>query len=138
MGNVIVLLDHADGKLNPASLPAITFGRRAAELHGGELLGLLVGGSAGAVASEAAKYLGKVLVAEGPALARYLAETFAAVVAKVAKENNATVVCATANNFGKDVMPRAAGLLDAGMASDIIGVVGPRSFKRPQNAGNAI
>jgi electron transfer flavoprotein alpha subunit len=138
MGNVIVLLDHSDGKLNPASLPAITFGRRAAELHGGELLGLLVGGNASAVAAEAAKYLGKVLVAEAPPLARYLAETYATVVAKVAKENNATVVCATANNYGKDVMPRAAALLDAGMASDIIGVVGPRSFKRPQNAGNAI
>jgi electron transfer flavoprotein alpha subunit len=138
MGNVIVLLDHSDGKLNPASLPAITFGRRAAELHGGELLGLLVGGNTSGVAAEAAKYLGKVLVAEAPALGRYLAETYAAVVAKAAKDNNATVVCATANNFGKDLMPRAAALLDAGMASDIIGVVGPKSFKRPQNAGNAI
>jgi electron transfer flavoprotein alpha subunit len=138
MGNVIVLLDHSDGKLNPASLPAITFARRAAELHGGEPVGLLIGGDVTAVATEAAKYLGKVLVAEAPQLGRYLAETYAPVVAKAATENGATVVCATANNFGKDVLPRAAALLDAGMASDIVDVVGPRSFKRPQNAGNAI
>jgi electron transfer flavoprotein alpha subunit len=138
MGNVIVLLDHSDGKLSPASLPAITFGRKAAELHGGELLGLLVGDNVGAAASEATKYLGKVLTAENPGLGRYLAETYAAAVAKVAGEQGATVVCATANNFGKDLLPRVAALLDAGMASDVIAILGPKSFKRPQNAGNAI
>jgi len=138
MGNVIVVLDHAEGKLNPASLAAITFGRRAAELHGGELIGLLIGDSVTAEAQEAAKYLGKVIVAAAPGLGRYLAETYAPVVVQAAKQHGATVVCATANSFGKDLLPRVAGLLGAGMASDIIGVLGPRSFKRPQNAGNAI
>jgi electron transfer flavoprotein alpha subunit len=139
MGNVLVFLEHDDqGKLAAASLPVITFGRKAAELHGGELIGLLAGDNVGSAAGAAAGYLGKVLVAEAPELKHYLAESFAKVVAKIAREQGATVVCATATNLGKDLMPRVAALLDAGQASDIIGIVEPKTFKRPQNAGNAI
>jgi electron transfer flavoprotein alpha subunit len=138
MGNVLVLLEHQEGKLRAASLPAITFGRKAAELHGGELVALMIGDAVGGAAQEAATFVGKVLTAEAPGLGKYLAESWATVVAKVAKEQNATVVCATATNLAKDVMPRIAAILDAGQASEIIGVVGPKTFKRPQNAGNAI
>ena len=45
---------------------------------------------------------------------------------------------ASATSTGKDVLPRAAALLGAGMASDITGVLGPKSFRRPTYAGNAI
>jgi electron transfer flavoprotein alpha subunit len=67
-----------------------------------------------------------------------MAETYAAVVAQVAKVNGATVVGATATAYGKDLMARAAALLDGGMASDVCEVVGPKSYKRPMAAGNAV
>jgi electron transfer flavoprotein alpha subunit len=40
--------------------------------------------------------------------------------------------------FGKDLMPRIAALLGVGQVSDIMSVDGPRTFKRPVYAGNAI
>jgi electron transfer flavoprotein alpha subunit len=40
--------------------------------------------------------------------------------------------------FGKDLMPRVAALLGVGQISDIMAVDGPRRFKRPIYAGNAI
>jgi electron transfer flavoprotein alpha subunit len=67
-----------------------------------------------------------------------IAETFAPIVARVAKETGSTVVAATATSFGKDILPRAAALLEAGMVSDVIAVAGPKTFKRPMLAGNAI
>jgi electron transfer flavoprotein alpha subunit len=138
MGNVLLLLEHGQGKLRPVSLPAVTFAREAAALHGGEVCALLIGENAEAAAAEAATYAGRVLVAEDAAVKHYLAETWAEVTARVAREVGATVVCATASNLGKDLMPRVAALLDAGQASDVIAIVGPKTFKRPQNAGNVI
>jgi electron transfer flavoprotein alpha subunit len=44
----------------------------------------------------------------------------------------------TASSTGKDILPRAAALLGAGMASDVTVVVGANRFKRPAYAGNAI
>jgi len=40
--------------------------------------------------------------------------------------------------FGKDLMPRVAALLGVNQVSDIMSVEGPRRFKRPIYAGNAI
>jgi len=47
-------------------------------------------------------------------------------------------VVAAASNLGKDLLPRAAALLEAGMASDVSAVVGKNQFRRPVLAGNAI
>jgi electron transfer flavoprotein alpha subunit len=46
-------------------------------------------------------------------------------------------VCATATAIGKDLAPRVAGLLDAGMASDVAKLAGKDTFVRPILAGNA-
>src|SRR5262249_50718472 len=73
-----------------------------------------------------------------PTLEHYLAESYAPVVAAAAKQKNAEVIGATATAVGKDLLPRVAALLDAGMVSDVIGVVGAKQFRRPMMAGNVI
>jgi electron transfer flavoprotein alpha subunit len=140
MGNVIVLLEHtAEGHLRTASLPAATFGKQAAAQHGGELIFLLVGPGASAAAAEAATLGGaRVVTVEGAGLDHVLAETYAPVIAKVARDRAASLVAASATNVAKDLLPRVAAALDAGMASDVIAVLGPKSFKRPMQAGNII
>jgi electron transfer flavoprotein alpha subunit len=90
-----------------------------------------------ATAPAAAKYAPKVVTVEDPGLASYLAETYAPVVAQVARDQGATVVSATATAVGKDLMPRVAALLDAGMASDVAKIEAPDTFVRPILAGNA-
>jgi electron transfer flavoprotein alpha subunit len=139
MGNVLLFVENSEGHVRSASLPAVTFARQAAEQGGGQLHLLLVGADVKAAAAEASK-LGAagVVTVEDPALANYLAESFAPIVARVAKDKGASVVAASATNLGKDLLPRVAALLDAGMASDVIAVLGPKTFKRPMQAGNII
>jgi len=139
MANVLIVVEQSGGTLRTASLPAVTFGKQLAEVAGGKLSLLVIGASAGKAAEEASKLgAAEVLVAEHAELEHYLAETYAPVIAKIAKEKGAGVVGATATAFGKDVLPRVAALLEAGMVSDVAGIAGPKTFKRPMMAGNVI
>jgi electron transfer flavoprotein alpha subunit len=140
MSNVLVVAEQQHGVLRSASLNAISLGRALVAANGGgTLTALLVGHELGSAAAELARYpVDQVLTVDHPALAAYLAETHAPVVAAVAQQLAAEQVAATATSTGKDLLPRVAALLDAGMASEIAAVVGPRRFKRPMLAGNAI
>ncbi|PSM31217.1 FAD-binding protein [Haliangium sp. UPWRP_2] len=137
MGNVLIYLEQADGALRPAALSAITFARAVHKAQGGKLLFLLIGDNIGGAANQAATFgADAVLKVEAPALKHYLAETYAPIVARVAKEQGASFVGGTSTSVGKDLLPRVAGLLDAGLAPDISGVLSARQFRRATNAGN--
>jgi electron transfer flavoprotein alpha subunit len=139
MGNVLIVVETQDGHLRTASLPAVTFGKQLAEKAGGKVSLLVVGAGADGAAAEAAKYgAAEVLVADHPGFKNYLAETYAPIVAKVAKEKSASHVAMTSTSTGKDLMPRVAALLDAGLVSDVIAIVSDKQFKRPMMAGNVI
>ncbi|MEZ4360367.1 MAG: FAD-binding protein [Kofleriaceae bacterium] len=137
MGNVLAFCEFSGAQLRTSALSNLTFARQAAAAHGGEVILLLIGAGAAAAGAHAAKYAGKVLTVEDPGLAAYLAETYAPIVARLAQEHNASVVTATATSIGKDLLPRAAALLDAGMASDIAKMEAANRFSRPILAGNA-
>ena len=137
MGNVLAFCEFSGSTLRTSALANIAFARAAATAHGGEVIALLVGAGAAAAGPAAAKYAPKVITVEDGKLDHYLAETYAPILARLAKEQGATVVTATATSVGKDVMPRAAALLDAGMASDIAKSEGKNQFVRPILAGNA-
>jgi electron transfer flavoprotein alpha subunit len=137
MGNVLAFCEFGDGALKASALSNISAARTAAQHHGGVVIVLLVGDGAGAAAAHAATYAQKVITVESGELTHYLAETYAPIVARLAGEHDATVVSATATSVGKDLLPRVAALLDAGMASDISTIDGPNVFTRPILAGNA-
>lgn len=137
MGNVLAFCEFSGSTLRTSALANIAFARAAATAHGGEVIALLVGPGAAAAGAAAAKYAPKVITVEDGKLDHYLAETYAPILARLAKDNNASVVSATATSVGKDVMPRVAALLDAGMASDIAKAEGKNAFIRPILAGNA-
>jgi len=140
MGNVLIVAEQKNGKLRSATLNAITFGKEMLQAQGGgDLLLLVMGQGAGAAAAAAAKYgATKVLTAENAAFEPYMAEVWAPAVAQVARDNGAAAVGATATAFGKDLLPRVAALLDVGMVTEVVEVTGPKTFKRPLAAGNAI
>ena len=131
MGNVLIVLETQEGHVRTASLHAVTFGRKMAELQGGTLHLLVVGKGVDAAAAEAAKLGAAVLVADAPELEHALAETWATAIVQAAKEVSATVVAATATSVGKDVLPRVAAMLDAGMASDVVAITAANRFRRP-------
>ncbi len=99
---------------------------------------MVAGSGAQAVADQAAKVAGvsKVLLADDAAYANQLAENVAKLVAELGK--GYTHILAASTTTGKNVLPRAAALLDVSMITDVIAVDGAKTFKRPIYAGNAI
>lgn len=140
MSTLLIVVEQKDGKFRSASLNAVTFAKKLAEVRGGmDLAAVVIGrGAAEAAKSVTGFGLTRIVTADAPQLANYMAESYADIVVNVAKSMGATVVTATATAFGKDVMPRVAALLDCGMVSEAMAIVGPQQFKRPMMAGNVI
>lgn len=132
--SILVIAEHDNKTLAPATLNAIA----AAQAIGGDIEVLVAGGSCNAVAEQAAKASGvaKVLVADNAAYEHQLPENVALLIAELGK--NYSHILAAATTTGKNIMPRAAALLDAQQISDISEVVSPDTFKRPIYAGNVI
>ena len=131
---ILVIAEHDGATLTPATRAAVG----AAQKIGGEAHLLVAGSSIGAIADAASKIAGisKVLVAEDAAYAHPLAEALAPLIASVAK--GYSHVLAAATSVGKDILPRAAALLDVQQISEITAVVSPDTFVRPIYAGNAL
>ena len=141
MANSLVVAEHLNGQLRKVTLATVAFAKQAAAVTGGEVIVLVLGsGISNVVAEVATSGADKVLFEDSATFANYLAETYAPAVAKVAQDNNVSVVSAPSSAFGKDLLPRVAGLLNAGMVSDAIAVwnEGGMRFKRPLFAGNII
>ncbi|MGE8564734.1 MAG: electron transfer flavoprotein subunit alpha/FixB family protein [Acinetobacter bohemicus] len=132
--SILVIAEHDNKTLNGATLNVVA----AAQKIGGDITVLVAGSGAQAVAEQAAQVAGvsKVLLADNAAYANQLAENVAALVAQVGK--GYSYILATSTTTGKNVLPRAAALLDVSMISDIIAVESAKTFKRPIYAGNAI
>ncbi|SEL21610.1 MULTISPECIES: FAD-binding protein [unclassified Acinetobacter] len=132
--SILVIAEHDNKALNGATLNVVA----AAQKIGGDITVLVAGSGAQAVADEAAKVAGvsKVLLADDAAYANQLAENVAKLVASIG--TGYSHILAASTTTGKNVLPRAAALLDVSMITDIIAVDGPKTFKRPIYAGNAI
>jgi electron transfer flavoprotein alpha subunit len=110
----------------------------ARALAGAEIAVVVCAVDAAAVAAQAAQLAGvsRVLSVENPANAHALAAVLAPQVVALAAPF--THVLGPSTTFGKDLMARIAGLLEAPQVSDIMGLESPTRFRRPIYAGNAI
>src|SRR5689334_19513567 len=138
MATILLVGEQAHGHLKKATLSALTAAQQLAQKNGGQIQALVIGSGAGQSAQELAGYVGTVHSVEGPGFESGLAETHGAAVAEAAKKIGATDVVIAATAYGKDIAPRIAAKLGAGVASDILGVVSANQFKRAMWAGNAI
>ena len=130
----LLLAEVANSALSDITARALT----AALQIGAPVEILVTGQNVGAAAEAAAKLSGvaKVKVADAAAYANGLAEPLAALLVALAPGYDA--ILAPSSPFAKNVLPRAAALLDVMQVSDIIKVTGPKTFERPIYAGNAI
>ena len=132
--SVLVIAEHDNAELAAATLNTIA----AARELGDDVHVLVAGAGCAGVAQAAAKTdgVGKVRVADDSAYANQLAENLATLIASVAGEYSHVLIAAT--KAGKNVLPRAAALLDVSPISDISGIESLDTFVRPIYAGNAI
>lgn len=140
--NVLVIAEHDDGQLKTATLAAIACAKQVCADTGGGFDVLVLGDKIGAVAESVRSYgAAQVLTCDHPSLEHPLADKFAHVVAGAARERGVSMIVAAASTFSKDVLPRVAALLDAGMLSDVVAVASDAddfTFQRVMFAGNAV
>ena len=132
---ILIIAEHDGKKLNTSTAKCVSCARA---LPGAEIAVAVLAADAAAVAAQAAQLegVGRVLTVENPANLHALAAVFAPQV--VALAGPFSLVLGPSTTFGKDLMARVAGLLEAPQVSDIMAIESPTRFRRPIYAGNAI
>ncbi len=131
---ILILAEHDNTSIKPATLNTIA----AAQKIGGEIHVLVAGANCSNAAASDANIAGvsKVLKADDASLEHGLAENVAPVIVDLAGDYSH--ILAPATTFGKNILPRAAALLDVQQISDISAVIDADTFERPIYAGNAV
>jgi len=132
---ILIIAEHDGKKLNTSTAKCVSCARA---LPGAEIAVAVLAADAAAVAAQAAQLegVGRVLTVENPTNLHALAAVFAPQV--VALAGPFSLVLGPSTTFGKDLMARVAGLLEAPQVSDIMAIESPTRFRRPIYAGNAI
>jgi electron transfer flavoprotein alpha subunit len=132
---ILIVAEHDGTRLNVSTAKCVTCARAVA---GAEIAVLVCAADASAVAAQAAQLAGvtRVLAVDNPANQHALAAVLAPQVVAVAGPYN--LILGPSTTFGKDLMARVAGLLDAPQVSDIMALESATRFRRPIYAGNAI
>jgi len=132
---ILIVAEHEGGRLNPSTAKCVSCARA---VSGAEITVVVCAADAAAVAAQAAQLQGvsRVLTLENPVNAHALAAVLGPQIAALAAPYN--LILGPSTTFGKDLMARISGLLDAPQVSDIMAIENERRFRRPIYAGNAI
>lgn len=132
--SVLVLAEHDGKQLKMATLQAIG----AAGFWQQPINVLIVGNQLKPIVDLVKKLNGvsNVLVVEAPYLASPLAEDVAPLIAELGKRYS--VILAAHTSFSRNILPRAAALLDVAMISEVLEILDPITFVRPIYAGNLL
>jgi electron transfer flavoprotein alpha subunit len=137
MAGTLVVAELSEGKVRKGTFSAITFAKQV----GAPFAILAIGAGSAAAAKDLAGFgAQKVLTVDSPDFKDYVCEKFTPTIAKVTKDGGYDTVVVAATAFGKDIAPRIAGKLGAGLAPDINLVKvdgGAKKYRRPTYAGNA-
>jgi electron transfer flavoprotein alpha subunit len=132
---ILIVAEHDGTRLNQSTARCVSCARALADA---EIAVAVCAADASAVAAQAAQLQGvsRVIVVENPANGHALAAVLAPQIVALAAPF--ALVLGPSTTFGKDLMARVAGLLEAPQVSDIMAIESPRRFRRPIYAGNAI
>ena len=141
MAEILTFAEHRDGKLRRPSLEAVCEGRRLAGPLGAKLTSVLIGSGVEGLASELAAHgADAVHVFDDPGLASYATEPYARALAQAVAELKPAVVLVPFTAMGRDLAPRLAAKVGAGLASDCVALAvqdGRLEARRPMYAGKA-
>ncbi len=132
--SVLVIAEHNNAEIRPSTLNTVS----AAQQLSDDIQLLVAGADCAAAANAACQISGvtKVHKADAPEYAHDLAENIAPLIQRLA--GDFSHVLAPASTYGKNILPRAAALLDVQQISDITEIQSADTFVRPIYAGNAM
>jgi electron transfer flavoprotein alpha subunit len=134
MGRTLIIAEHDGSQLNTSTAKSV---RCAADL--GQPIDIAIfAADTGSLGGQAAEISGveRVLTIQAPHNEHPVAAILAPQV--VAMSNEYSHLLGPSTTFGRDLMPRVAGLLGVAQVSDIMAVDGAHAFHRPVYAGGAI
>lgn len=141
MPTILTFAEQRDGKLRRASLEAVSEAARLAAANNADVECVLIGADGDELVAELASYGAKRVHTFGDAaLAAYATEPYARAVAQVVTATKAWAVLIPFTAMGKDLAPRVAAKLNAGLASDSVSLAvkdGKLEARRPVYAGKA-
>jgi electron transfer flavoprotein alpha subunit len=141
MAGVLVFCEMSEGKLKKVSREALSAGRKLAEKTGGDLIAFVAGSNTSSAAAEVGKYgAKKILAASDPALDTYTSEAYTGAFAQAVKDASPSVVLIGGTANGRDLAPRLAARINAGVASDVDRlewIDGKLRARRPVYSGKA-
>lgn len=128
----LILAEHNGKVLNPAVLQVVT----AAQFWQAPIDVLVVGSNINAVAQQAASIVGvsRVLQIDADHLAHQLAEDVAELLLSIGHEYQ--VILSAHSSFSRNILPRAAALLDVDMLSDVLEIHADSTYVRAIYSGN--
>ena len=136
---VLVLGEVREGSLRNVSFEAIAAGKQIAD--GGEVVGVLLGDAVAAVAQELIQAgADRVITVEHPHLKQYTSDGYAQALKAVIEQENPEGVVFGHTALGKDLSPKIASKLEAGLVSDVTAIEGAGDaalFIRPIYSGKA-
>lgn len=140
--DILVFVEQRDGAILPAGLQSVTAGLELAGKTGGRALAVVFGHNVSSVADTvAATGVAAVYVVDSEALSKYNALTYARALADIVKQADPQIVLMAASSLGRDLSPRVAVRVNAGLATDCteFGVDGNGALnvKRPIFNGKA-
>ncbi|MCU0453402.1 MAG: electron transfer flavoprotein subunit alpha/FixB family protein [Bacteroidetes bacterium] len=139
---ILVLAEQRDGKLRKSSAEAVRAARTLADQTSGEVIALVVGPSGSGAAAETGGYgAHRALTVDAPQVAAYSTTAWTKATAEVAVAVGANAVILSATSLGKDLAPRVAVRLQAGLAADCTALRldgGAIIATRPVYAGKAL
>ena len=139
---IIAFAEERDGKFKKSSMETIQAAAGVAKSLGAEFSALVIGNGVARSAADLGRFgAPRVIAVDDPSLTNHSNTAFATVIAAVAKNEGAGMVFLSASQMGKDLAPRVAVKLEAGLASDCIALrveTGDVIATRPVYAGKAL
>lgn len=139
---ILSFAEQRDGHLKKSAFEVTKAARDVADTLNADLVTIVIGSAVESIASELGGYgAQRVIVADDDRLRYYSSTAYTAILTEIAKSENADVLFLPASQMGKDLAPRVAVRLEAGLAADCVSlkvVNGDIVATRPIYAGKAL
>jgi len=139
---ILAFAEQREGKFKKSAYEVTQAAQRTADQLGAETVTLVIGDAIEGMVGELGAYgASRVLVVQDPRLHYYSTTAYSRIVAEIAQREQASMLFLPASQMGKDMAPRIAGRLAAGMVADCVNIraeQGEIIATRPVYAGKAL
>ncbi len=116
---IVAFAEQRNNQLKKTSFEVVRAAKTVADQLSAEVVALVVGDNVSSIAGELGAYGAKRVIAiDDPRLGQYSSTSYAKVVAEIIRQEAAEVLFLSASALGKDVAPRIAVKVDAGLAAE--------------------